>query len=161
MCWGKAVAYTAYAAFAVVLASGGLACESTSSTTGPPVPTGPERTPPLPTAALASVTSVAPRTGSGGLQVTISGTGFDFAEQVCFGSAASPSYRVSDSGMRITAVVPAGSGTVPVAVITPAGVSAVRSDDTFTYRGSAIASGAAGSAPPVSFCTSLSPEPSP
>jgi hypothetical protein len=111
----------------------------------------------LPTT-LASVTSITPRTGSGGSLVTISGTGFTSAEQVCFGSAASPHYRVSDSGARITAVVPAGSGTVPVIVITAAGPSAVRPGDTFTYRSSAIASGAARS---VHVCALISTETSP
>ena len=180
MRWSRTVAC---AGLALALALGGLACESASHTTsgpGPPGPTGPEGTPPPPSevvlpgptgpegtpppptapevtlspATLASVTSIAPRTGSGGSQVTISGTGFIFTEQVCFGSAASPHYRVSDSGAQISAVAPAGSGTVPVAVITAAGPSAVRPGDTFTYRSSTIASGAARAAP---ACASMSP----
>jgi hypothetical protein len=159
MRWGRAVAYIVYAALAVAFVSGGLACESTSQTSsnvGPPGPTGPERTPPLPKLAL--VTSIAPRAGSGGSRVTISGSGFNSAKDVCFGSRASPDYRVSDSGKRITAVAPAGSGTVPVAVITAAGVSAVRPGDTFTYRGSALAGGATSSASPLSLCASMPPE---
>jgi IPT/TIG domain len=171
---------------ALGLALGGLAYESASHTTtgvGPPAPTGPGRgpapsevalpgptgpqaPPPPPTGpeatpapvVQASVTSIAPRTGSSGSQVTISGTGFIFTEQVCFGIAASPHYRVSDSGTRITAVVPPGSGTVPVAVITAAGPSPLKPGDTFTYRTSTIASGAARSTP---VCASMSTETSP
>ena len=162
MRWRRAVACIAYAALAVALASGGLACESTSHTTGgigPPGPTGNEATPPVPP--LASVTSIAPRSGASGSHVAISGSGFTFAEAVCFGGSSSPDYHVSDSGRRITAIVPPGSETVPVAVITAAGASAVTSDDTFTYRGSAVASGATNSAVPVSPCASVSPETSP
>lgn len=164
MLWGRAVAYIAYAALAAALALGGSACESTSHTAviGPPVPTAAEATSPHASLApLASVTSIAPRTAAGGSQVTISGTGFTFAETVCFGSASSPAYRVNDSGTRITAIVPSGSGTVPVAVITAAGVSAVRPDDTFTYPNSTVASGVTSSALPVSLCASMPPETSP
>ena len=161
MPWGRAVAYIAYGAVAVALASGGLACEATSHTSGagPPAPTGAEATPPL--AALASVTTIAPRAAAGGSQVTINGTGFTFAKAVCFGTASSPGYRVSDSGARITAVVPTGSGTVPVAVITAAGASVVKPDDTFTYSGSTATSGPTSSAVPVSPCASMSAETSP
>jgi hypothetical protein len=161
MPWGRAVAFIVYGAVAVALASGGLACEATSHTSGagPPVPTGAEATPPP--ARLASVTSIAPRAAAGGSQVTINGTGFTFAKAVCFGTASSPDYRVNDSGTRITAVVPTGSGTVPVAVITAVGASVVRPDDRFTYPGSAVASGATSSALPVSPCASMSAETSP
>ena len=69
------------------------------------------------------VTSIAPRTGASGSQVTISRTGFSSDQKVCFGSAASPDYRVNDSGTRITAVVPSGSGTVQVVVVTNVGAS--------------------------------------
>lgn len=166
MRWGRTVAC---AVFALALASGGLACESAPGSTGAkssesssgqevavPAPTGAEATPPLPTpgpavapvvVTPASVTSIAPRTGPSGSQVAITGTGFNSVKQVCFGNVASPHYRVSDSGTRITAVVPPGSGSVPIAVITAAGPSAVRTDDTFTYRSSTIANGAVGSAP--------------
>lgn len=159
MRWGRAVAYAAYAALAVALASGGLACESAPTSVGPAAPTGPEATPSLSASPLAaSVTSVAPHAGAGGSQVTISGTGFTLAEMVCFGSKSSPQYRVSESGTRIIAVVPSGSGTVPVAVITPAGASAVGPDDTFTYRSSIAGSTGTSSAVPVSQCESISAE---
>lgn len=175
MRWGKTVAYTAYAAL-VVLASSGLACESSSGTStaprtgtggvGPPGPTGVEATPtptlvPLPSPSLVqlpSVTSIAPHSGTDGSQVTISGTGFASAVAVCFGGVASPDYRVSDSGTRITAVVPPGSGRVPVAVITAVTASAVGPGDTFTYRGSALAGGGTGSALPASPCALVPPE---
>lgn len=162
--------FVAYAALAVVLASGALACESTSPTAagsrtttgsgtptggvGPPAPTGVGATPPL--LQLASVTSVAPHAGSGGSQVTITGTGFTFATTVCFGGASSPKYQVSDSGTRITAVAPYGSGTVPVAVITASGPSAVEPGDTFTYRSSAVQSGPTSTALHPPPCAPLS-----
>jgi hypothetical protein len=164
MRWGRAVAYTCYAALAVALASGGLACESGSHTVGPPAPTGPERT--LPHGAgtgspLATVTSVAPRTGTEGSRVTIGGTGFIVVQTVCFGTASSPDYRVNGSGTQITAVVPPGSGTEPVAVITLAGVSAVTPDDAFTYRTPTAAGGATSAPSPASPCAAISPESSP
>jgi hypothetical protein len=157
MRWGKAVAYAAYASLAVVLASGGFACENTSHGTGgvgPPGPTGVEATPPPP----ASVTSITPHTGTRGSRVTIRGTGFASAEAVCFGRVSSPGYGVSDSGTRITAVVPPGAGRVQVAVITATGASAGGPGSTFTYRSSATGTGATGSALPASLCTPVPPE---
>jgi hypothetical protein len=163
MRWGSAVTYIAYAALAVALASSGLACASGSAShpsgVGPPAPTGPERTAPHPP--LASVSSIAPRSGVAGSRVTISGSGFTSRETVCFGSASSPNYRVSDSGRRIAAVVPSGFGTVPVAVITAAGASAAGPDDTFTYHGAAVSGGATSSALAAPQCASVAPETQP
>jgi hypothetical protein len=157
MCWGRPAAYIAFAALA--LASGNLGCgTSYTSVIGPPGPTGvgsgSVSRPP-------SVASIAPRTGSGGSQVTITGTGFTSGETVCFGSASSPDYRVSDSGRQITAVVPPGSGTVRVVVITAAGGLTAGPDDTFTYSSSTAASGATSSGSPVLPCAAVSPETSP
>lgn len=165
----RTVTCIAYATLAVTLASGCLACDSTSHPTvstspaisgiGAPAPTGPGG-PPVPVPAPVSVTSIVPRTGAAGSQVTILGTGFDSAVGVCFGSAASPHYQVSDSGARITAVVPFGFGTVPVAVVTATGAPAQSRNDTFTYtyRSSTAAGGRTSSAPPASLCVSVPPE---
>lgn len=157
---GKVVAYVAYAALAVAFASGGLACASTTGTTGgvgPPAATGAEAPPPASVRKLATLTSVAPRTGADGSLVTIMGTGFTGAELVCFGSASSRHYQVSNAGTRILAVVPPGSGTVPVVVVTPAGASPVEPYDTFRYRSSPVAVSATSSAP-ASPCASLTAE---
>lgn len=159
---GRAVTCIAYGSLVAALTLSNLGCESTPqtvSTVGPPAATGPEATPPHPE--LASVTSISPRIGTGGSRITINGTGFTFTKTVCFGDAASPNYLVNDSGTRMTAVVPPGSGTVPVAIITGAGTSAARPVDSFTYRSSAIASGATSSTSPVSPCASMPPETSP
>jgi hypothetical protein len=146
---GRAVAY---AALAIALSFSGLACDSTStSTKGVAVPAaqGPEGTPTPPDTL---VDSVAPSSGADGSQVTISGKGFTPVEAVCFGSALSPQYRVSDSGTRITAVVPPGSGTVSVGVRVD-GYTAVNPDATFTYRSSLAASATTGSAMPEFPCS--------
>lgn len=148
MRWGRVIAY---AVLAVALATGGLACESspTIGGLGPPAASGPGA---VAAAKGPSVTSVAPRTGTEGSDVTISGTGLTSAKAVCFGRASSSSYQASDSGMRITAVVPAGSGTVQVAVITAAGTSKAVSGDTFTYSGSALVGKPAS---PAALCASV------
>ncbi|MGY1942887.1 beta strand repeat-containing protein, partial [Nocardia asiatica] len=75
----------------------------------------------VPAPALASVAPAAgPETG--GDTVTLTGTGFTAATEVTFGADAAVSFVVvSDS--RITAVVPAGTGSVNVTVTTAGGVS--------------------------------------
>ena len=69
-----------------------------------------------------SVTSLSPNSGpaSGGTTVTISGNGFTGATSVKFGSTAATSYSVVNS-TTITAVSPAGTGTVDVTVTTTVG----------------------------------------
>ena len=81
-----------------------------------------------------SVTSISPTSGpaSGGTTVTVSGTNFTGATAVDFGTTAAKSFTVA-SATSITALSPAGSGTVNVTVTTPTGTSPVTSADQFTY----------------------------
>src|SRR5205085_7297774 len=81
-----------------------------------------------------AVTGVSPSSGpvGGGTSVTISGSGFTGATAVKFGATAATSFGV-DSDAQITAVAPAGTGTVDVFVTTAAGRSASGPADQFTY----------------------------
>jgi hypothetical protein len=81
------------------------------------------------------VTSVAPDVGpaSGGTSVTISGKRFTKVSAVDFGSTPATSYTVNNS-KSITAVAPAGAGTVDVTVTNASGASAGGAPaDQFTY----------------------------
>jgi alpha-tubulin suppressor-like RCC1 family protein len=81
------------------------------------------------------VTEVSPQFGgakAGGTTLTVTGTDFTEATAVHFGSASAASFIVN-SATSITAVSPAGSGTVDVTVISPAGTSPVGSADKFNY----------------------------
>jgi hypothetical protein len=71
-----------------------------------------------------TVGSVGPNGGSkgGGAIVTITGGGFGRATSVRFGNSPASSFSVTDDN-SISAVAPAGSGTVDVTVVTPAGTS--------------------------------------
>jgi hypothetical protein len=64
--------------------------------------------------------------------VVITDSGFTGASDVGFGATNATSISV-DNANQITAVSPAGSGTVDVTIITPGGTSAIRSVDQFTY----------------------------
>jgi hypothetical protein len=82
----------------------------------------------------APLTGVLPYAGptSGGTAVTIYGSGFTGATAVHFGSAAATAIQVvSDS--EITALTPAGTGTVRVTVTTPSGTTAASSLAEFAY----------------------------
>ncbi len=81
-----------------------------------------------------SVTGVSPNRGpaAGGTQVTVTGTGFTGATQVTFGTAAARIPKVV-SDTQITAVSPAGTGTVHVVVTTAGGTSPATDKDLFTY----------------------------
>jgi alpha-tubulin suppressor-like RCC1 family protein len=81
-----------------------------------------------------AVTAVAPIEGpqAGGTTVSISGTEFNDASAVKFGTAEAASFVVN-SDSSITAVSPPGSGTVDVTVTTPGGTSAAGEADHFTY----------------------------
>jgi len=81
-----------------------------------------------------AVTGVAPNQGgtAGGTSVTITGTGFNGASAVDFGTAAASAVSVN-SDTQITATSPAGSGVVDVTVTTPDGISAIVANDQFTY----------------------------
>jgi alpha-tubulin suppressor-like RCC1 family protein len=91
---------------------------------------GVESTPPRP-----SVTNVQSDAGisSGGTTVMISGTSFTGATKVSFGATSAASFTVI-SGTWISAVSPAGTGTVDVTVTTAGGTSVTGSADHFTYR---------------------------
>ena len=67
---------------------------------------------------------------SGGNTVILVGTGLTGATQVMFGSTAATTFTVLFDG-AITATVPAGTGAVPVTVVTGAGTS---NPATYTYQ---------------------------
>jgi hypothetical protein len=85
-------------------------------------------------AATPAVTSVAPNAGllAGGTSVTITGTALSGATAVKFGATNATSFTVN-SATSITAVSPAGAGTVDVIVTTPGGTSATSASDQFSY----------------------------
>ena len=85
--------------------------------------------PPPPT-----VTAVSPEGGSSGgnTAVTITGTHLGEAEQVMFGSIPAKSFTIK-SATTISAVSPAGSGTVDVTVATASGSSPTGPADRFKY----------------------------
>ncbi|MGO8721690.1 MAG: IPT/TIG domain-containing protein [Acidimicrobiales bacterium] len=82
-----------------------------------------------------AVTALNPAAGStaGGISVVVTGSGFDGASAVEFGSVAATGFTV-DSATQITATSPAEStGTVDLTVITPGGTSVTSSADSFSY----------------------------
>jgi RHS repeat-associated protein len=83
-----------------------------------------------------SVKSIKPTTGpfSGGTTVTIKGEHLESASSVSFGGVAATSFHVA-SAKSITAVSPAGTGTVDVQVTTSSATSAPVAGDRFTYSG--------------------------
>jgi hypothetical protein len=86
-------------------------------------------------ASPAAVSSITPTAGphSGGTSVTITGSSLSEASAVYFGSNSAASFHVN-SESSVTAVAPAGSGTVDVTVTLPeAGPSATSPADQFTY----------------------------
>ncbi|OOG77794.1 cell shape-determining protein, partial [Sinorhizobium sp. A49] len=85
--------------------------------------------------AAPTVTSISPTAGptTGGMTVTITGTGFAGATAVTFGATAATGYTVN-SNTQITATAPAGSaGTVDIRVTTAGGTSSTSAADQFTY----------------------------
>ena len=86
--------------------------------------------PPVPT-----IASISPASGttSGGDTVTITGTGFDGASSVVFGTVPATTFTaVSDQ--TITATTPASAlGTVDVQITTPGGTSVLGARDQFTF----------------------------
>jgi hypothetical protein len=83
---------------------------------------------------LPTIASVSPNEGreAGGTPVTITGTNFTGATAVKFGSANAKSFKVN-SETSITAVSPAGTGTVNVTVTTAGGTSKEVPADQFNY----------------------------
>jgi alpha-tubulin suppressor-like RCC1 family protein len=82
-----------------------------------------------------TVTGIEPREGpsAGGTMVTITGTGFTDVTAVEFGSNQAASFAVGSED-SITAVSPAGTGTVGVTVIAAAGTSPASSAGQFSYE---------------------------
>jgi uncharacterized protein (TIGR02145 family) len=81
------------------------------------------------------VTALSPERGttSGGTSVTIFGKYLSGATGVKFGSTNATSFTVN-SDISVTAIAPAGTGTVDITVTTPdGGTSATNSSDRFTY----------------------------
>ncbi len=81
-----------------------------------------------------AVTAVSPNSGSSaaGSAVTITGNNLGGASAVYFGTHVAASFTLNSPG-SITAVAPAGTGTVDVTVTTPAGSSPPHAADRFTY----------------------------
>lgn len=84
------------------------------------------------------VASISPTSGpaAGGTTVTIAGGSFSTATAVRFGAVNATSF-VINSSERITAVAPAGTGTVDVTVTNPSGTSSASPVDRYTYVASA------------------------
>jgi IPT/TIG domain len=85
-------------------------------------------------APVPAVSSVTPASGSttGSTSVKITGSGFTGAVHVAFGPNQATSFVVN-SDTQITAVTPAGAGSVDVTVTTLKGISQTRSADQFSY----------------------------
>ncbi|HEY3815345.1 MAG TPA: IPT/TIG domain-containing protein, partial [Caulobacteraceae bacterium] len=86
------------------------------------------------TAGAPTVSAISPGGGptSGGTTVTLTGQGFTGATGVKFGTAAASSFTVVNDG-QVTAVSPAGAGTVDVTVTNAHGTSATGATDKFIY----------------------------
>ncbi|HVZ53571.1 MAG TPA: IPT/TIG domain-containing protein, partial [Pseudolabrys sp.] len=80
------------------------------------------------------ITALTPNEGPtfGGTRVTIAGTDLSGATAVKFGSLDAAAFTVNNSS-RITAISPAGSGTVNVFVVTPGGTSRANAASHFSY----------------------------
>lgn len=93
-------------------------------------------------AGIATVTGVSPAFGplSGSTAVTVTGTNFNQELSVSFGSSRASSVTVNGS-TSLTAVSPAGTGTVDVTVAGAAGVSVAGTADRFTYTSASVGTG--------------------
>ncbi len=110
------------ARFAVVSATRLTATVAAGTTTGPITVTGPNGTAtsatPFVVGTAPVVVSFAPASGPEGSTVVVRGTGFTGATRVAFGGIAAVTFTVN-SATQITATVPVGATTGPVAVTTP------------------------------------------
>jgi len=84
--------------------------------------------------AAPAVTGIRPNSGplAGGTSVTITGTNLSGATALNFGSASATSFTV-ESATQITAMAPAGSGTVDITVTSEGGTSPTSAADQYTY----------------------------
>jgi large repetitive protein len=96
---------------------------------------------------LVAVARISPASGPAGTSVTITGTGFTGTTAVTFGGTAA-SFEVNGVS-SITAIAPAGSGTVDVKVTNALATSRTSAVDGFTYTG------------PIPTVTALSPSSGP
>lgn len=89
---------------------------------------------------VAGIDTVAPDSGpgAGGTTVTISGQCFTGATAVRFGDTLAESFSVNAAGTRVTAVTPAGSGTVDVTVVGTGDCGSADVEDGFEYVGSGL-----------------------
>lgn len=89
---------------------------------------------PSPSAQAPIIVRITPTAGpeAGGTRVVISGRGFADATRVSFGKVVVTGFTI-DSDVQISAVTPAGAGSVDVRVASPAGISLVTKADLFTY----------------------------
>jgi len=103
-----------------------------------------------------AVSNVKPNKGpeAGGTTVTITGTNLGEATAVKFGSTAAASVT-ADSGTSITAVSPAGTGTVDVTVTTAGGTSHTNTGDQFSYVPPPAVTGVSPGAGPTAGGTSV------
>jgi hypothetical protein len=117
-----------------VVVTASNAAGSASATSASTAPVGPASSEPPPPPPAPSVASLSPSSGpqAGGTTITIAGSNFSGATAVRFGALASGAFSVN-SASSITAVAPAGSGTVDVSVTTAGGTSALSAADRFTY----------------------------
>ncbi len=91
-----------------------------------------------------AITSFSPASAYAGATVTIAGSGFTGATKVTFNGLDAPSFSVTGA-TQVTAVVPAGSASGPIAVTTPGGTAT--SSAAFTSLG----------VPPAPVVTTFSP----
>jgi hypothetical protein len=77
-----------------------------------------------------SISSFTPTSGPVGTSVTINGANFSGATSVKFNGTNQPAFTVNPAGTQITAAVPAGATTGPLAVTTPGGTATSTSNFT-------------------------------
>jgi subtilase family protein/Big-like domain-containing protein/IPT/TIG domain-containing protein len=135
---GRAFLQVAATVFVVLLCALGFATEAQAQF-GPP-----------------TITSVNPNTGpaAGGTTVTITGTEFFFVTAVSFGGNAAVSYTVN-SGTQITAISPAGTGTVDITVTAAGGTNGPSATDRFSYLLPPTVTGVAPNTGPAAGGTSV------
>ena len=83
-----------------------------------------------------AVSSLSPTSGPAGTSVIITGANLSGATAVKFGTTAATGFTIN-SATQISAVAPAGTGTVDVTVTTPTGTSATNSGDKYTFTAGA------------------------